>query len=94
MKTFERYFIDDKELQKENKNPFYIFAQKEEVCDQIFKEFGIDPEKGHIICGHIPVKFKSGESPIKANGKLLIIDRRIIEIISKNNWNCRIYIDL
>lgn len=74
MKTFERYFIDDKELQKENKNPFYIFAQKEEVCDKIFKEFGIDPEKGHIICGHIPVKFKSGESPIKANGKLLIID--------------------
>lgn len=74
MRTFERYFIDDKELQKENKNPFYIFAQKEEVCDQIFKEFGMDPEKAHIICGHIPVKFKSGESPIKANGKLLIID--------------------
>lgn len=74
MKTFERYFIDNKELQKENKNPFYIFAQKEEVCDKILKEFEIDPEKGHIICGHIPVKFKSGESPIKANGKLLIID--------------------
>ncbi len=74
MKTFERYFIDDKELQKENKNPFYIFAQNEEICDKLLKEFGIDPEKGHIICGHIPVKFKSGESPIKANGKLLIID--------------------
>ncbi len=74
MKTFERYFIDDKELQKENKNPFYIFAQNEEICDKLLKEFGINPEKGHIICGHIPVKFKSGESPIKANGKLLIID--------------------
>lgn len=74
MKTFERYFIDDKELHKENKNPFYTLAQKEEVCDKIFEEFGIEKEKGHIICGHIPVKFKSGESPIKANGKLLIID--------------------
>ena len=74
MKTFERYFVDDKELHKENKNPFYIFAQNEEVCDTLLGEFGIEKDKGHIICGHIPVKFKSGESPIKANGKLLIID--------------------
>lgn len=74
MKTFERYFIDDKELHKENKNPFYNLALKEEVCDEIFSEFNIDKKNGHIICGHIPVKFKSGESPIKANGKLLIID--------------------
>ena len=74
MRTFERYFIDDKELHKENKNPFYIFAQNEEVCDTLLGEFGIEKDKGHIICGHIPVKFKSGESPIKANGKLLIID--------------------
>ena len=74
MKTFERYFIDDKELHKENKNPFYKFAQNEDVCNEILKESDIDEEVGHIICGHIPVKFKSGESPIKANGKLLIID--------------------
>lgn len=74
MKTFERYFVDDKELHTENKNPFYIFAQNEEVCDTLLGEFGIEKDKGHIICGHIPVKFKSGESPIKANGKLLIID--------------------
>jgi len=74
MKTFERYFVDDKELHKENKNPFYIFAQNEEVCDTLLGEFGIEKDKGHIICGHIPVKFKSGESPIKANGKILIID--------------------
>lgn len=74
MKTFERYFIDDKELHKENKNPFYNLALNEEVCDKILKEFDIDKEVGHIICGHIPVKFKSGESPVKANGKLLIID--------------------
>lgn len=74
MKTFERYFVDDKELHKENKNPFYIFTQNEEVCDTLLGEFGIEKDKGHIICGHIPVKFKSGESPIKANGKILIID--------------------
>lgn len=74
MRTFERYFIDDKELHKENKNPFYVFAQNEEVCNKLLCEFEIEKDKGHIICGHIPVKFKSGESPIKANGKLLIID--------------------
>ena len=74
MRTFERYFIDNKELHKENKNPFYTLALDEAVCDEILKEFNIDKNIGHIICGHIPVKFKSGESPIKANGKLLIID--------------------
>ena len=74
MKTFERYFIDDKELHKENKNPFYNLTLNEEVCDEILSEFNIDKNVGHIICGHIPVKFKSGESPVKANGKLLIID--------------------
>ena len=74
MKTFERYFIDDKETWKEIKNPFYKFAQDEEVCKKILKEFGINENNGHIICGHMPVKFKEGENPIKASGKLLMID--------------------
>lgn len=74
MKTFERYFINDKELAKENKNAFYKFAQNEQYCENVLKEFGLSGENSHIICGHIPVKFKAGESPIKANGKLLIID--------------------
>lgn len=74
MKTFERYFIEDENTWKENKNPFYTFSKDEEYCTKILKEFGIDEEKGHIICGHIPVKFKAGESPIRANGKMLIID--------------------
>ena len=74
MKTFERYFLEDKNLRKEIKNPFYEFAQDEKVCKNILKEFGINEEEGRIIGGHMPVKLKDGESPIKANGKLLIID--------------------
>ena len=74
MKTFERYFINDDELKKENKNSFYKFVEQEEYCEKVFEEFGLNQENSHIICGHIPVKFKAGESPIKANGKMLIID--------------------
>ena len=74
MKTFERYYLEDKETWEEIKNPFYNFENDESISIKVLKEFGIDPSKGHIICGHIPVKFKAGESPIKANGKLFIID--------------------
>lgn len=74
MKTFERYFIDDKDAWKEIKNPFYTFSQDENVCKKILKEFEINENIGHIICGHMPVKFKEGENPIKASGKLLMID--------------------
>lgn len=74
MKTFERYFVEDESTWKENKNPFYVFSKDEECCIKILREFGLDENKAHIICGHIPVKFKAGESPIKANGKMLIID--------------------
>lgn len=74
MKTFERYFIKDEEVKKENKNSFYKFVEQEEYCEKVFEEFSLNKENSHIICGHIPVKFKAGESPIKANGKMLIID--------------------
>ena len=74
MKTFERYFIDDKKTHKEIKNPYHKLINDEEVCDKIFEEFGLNPKTSHIINGHIPVKVKEGESPVKANGKLLIID--------------------
>ena len=74
MKTFERYFIEDKALREEEKNAFYTFSQNEEQCIKILEEFGINKDTGHIISGHVPVKLKKGESPIKANGKLLIID--------------------
>ena len=74
MKTFERYFIDDKSTHKEIKNPYHKLINDEKICDKIFEEFGLNPRTSHIINGHIPVKVKEGESPIKANGKLLIID--------------------
>lgn len=72
--TFERYFLSDEEIRKEYKNAYYQLVQQEEYCDKIFREFGLDEKISHIINGHIPVKEKDGESPIKANGKLLVID--------------------
>lgn len=74
MTTFERYFVDDKETHKEKKSPYFKLEDSEKMCNIIFEEFGLNPECSHIINGHVPVKFKNGESPIKANGKLLVID--------------------
>ena len=75
--TFERYFVEEKETHKEEKNPYITLIENEEICDKILKEFGLETKNSHIINGHVPVKEKDGESPIKANGKLLVIDRRI-----------------
>lgn len=74
MRTFERYYLNEKEMWEEIKNPFYNFENDEKISEKILEEFQLDKKTGHIICGHIPVKFKAGESPIKANGKLFIID--------------------
>ena len=74
MATFERYFIEDKELHKEDKGHYYTLRNKEEICQMILEEFGIEGPHGHIINGHVPVKIIKGEQPIKANGKLLVID--------------------
>ncbi len=75
--TFERYFVEEKETHKEEKNPYFTLIENEEICDKVLKEFGLETKNSHIINGHVPVKEKDGESPIKANGKLLVIDRRI-----------------
>lgn len=72
--TFERYFIDDKETHKENKNSYYTLINKEEICNKILENFEQNIEEGHIINGHVPVKAKDGESPVKAGGKLIVID--------------------
>lgn len=72
--TFERYFIDDKEIHKEKKNPYYTLINQEEICNKILNNFETDIEEGHIINGHVPVKAKDGESPVKAGGKLIVID--------------------
>ena len=74
MTTFERYFIADKTTHQEPKNPYYRLLEKEEVVNCILEEFGLEGAEAHIINGHIPVEAKKGESPIKCNGKLLIID--------------------
>ncbi|AGY54704.1 Fructose-1,6-bisphosphatase class 3 [Bacteroidales bacterium CF] len=74
MATFERYFIADKETHKENKGHYYHLKDNREICEKILEEFGIRDEHSHIINGHIPVKTTKGESPIKAEGKLLVID--------------------
>ncbi len=74
MTTFERYFIADKTMHTEPKNPYYVLLEKEEVVNAILSEFGLYGEEAHIINGHIPIEAKKGESPVKCNGKLLIID--------------------
>ena len=74
MTTFERYFIKDKETHRERKNPYYHLRENEEICHKILTEFDLNPDQGHIINGHTPVKEIDGESPIKANGKVLVID--------------------
>ncbi|MCM3655177.1 fructose-1,6-bisphosphatase [Metabacillus litoralis] len=74
MTTFERYFIKDKKTHKERKNPYYHLREEEEICRQILVEFDLDPDQGHIINGHTPVKEINGENPIKANGKMIVID--------------------
>ena len=74
MKTFERYFIDDKSTHKEELNPYYSYWDDEWRCFELIKEFGVHDEFAHIINGHVPVRAKSGENPLKAGGKLIVID--------------------
>ena len=74
MTTFERYFIEDKKTHIEIKNSYYRLRDDARSAEKILTEFGLDPKISHIVSGHVPVKRKDGESPIKADGKLLVID--------------------
>ena len=74
MATFERYFVKNKDLHKEDKGAYYNMRDNEQVCDMILDEFNVKGEHRHLITGHVPVKTKKGERPIKANGKLIVID--------------------
>lgn len=74
MATFERYFLDDKLAHKEESNMYYKLRDDMNTSIKILKEFGLDPDKSHIINGHVPVKVTKGESPVKAGGKLFVID--------------------
>ncbi len=74
MATFERYLLDDKEVQKEPKGWYYILRDDAAVCDGILDEFGVKGSHRHIINGHVPVRVGKGETPIKADGRLMVID--------------------
>jgi len=74
MATFERFFIEEKITHKEKSDPYYELNNKREICEKILREFDLDVTSAHILNGHVPVKIKDGESPIKGEGLLYIID--------------------
>ncbi len=74
MATFERYFIAEKETHHEEKGAYFRLRDNEEVCDRILDAFGVTGDNRHIINGHVPVHASKGENPIKANGRLMVID--------------------
>ena len=73
-RTFERAFTDDKDVQREPADAYYDLIDDESICDKILTEFELDAERGHIVNGHVPVRVRKGETPIKAGGKALLID--------------------
>lgn len=83
MTTFERCFIADKKTHKEHTVPYYRMINDQAVCEKILHEFGCDLPSSKVLNGHVPVKLKDGESPIKGNGKLLIIDGGISKAYQK-----------
>jgi fructose-1,6-bisphosphatase-3 len=74
MATFERYFLDDEEMKKEPKNAYYTLINKPEIADKILADFGLSGPGTHIINGHVPVHRMRGESPVKCDGKVIVID--------------------
>lgn len=74
MATFERYFLKDKNTYKEEKGYYFQLRDSEEICDRILDAFDVKGPNRHIINGHVPVHASKGENPIKANGKLMVID--------------------
>ena len=74
VKTFERTFIEDKSTWEEPKNPYYEYQSSEPVCRMMLREFGLYSENSHIINGHTPVHVNQGENPLKAHGRLIVID--------------------
>jgi fructose-1,6-bisphosphatase-3 len=74
MTTFERYFIDDKSTHIEEKGAYYTLRDRVDICEMILDEFSVSGKHRHIINGHVPVKAVKGESPIRADGRLMVID--------------------
>lgn len=80
---FEQKFIDDKDVAHEHMNSYFTISNKEEACLNILDEFGISREKGHIVNGHVPVIAKKGQRPVRANGKLFVIDGGLAKAYQK-----------
>ena len=74
MKTFERILIADESTWQEPSDPYFKYLNDPVYCKLVLEEFGLDPERGHIVNGHVPVKVRKGETPVKAGGKCIIID--------------------
>jgi fructose-1,6-bisphosphatase-3 len=83
MTTFERCFIADKKTHKEHTMPYYKLIDNKEVCEMILEEFGLNPKTSHILNGHVPVKIKDGESPVRAGGRRIVIDGGISKAYQK-----------
>ena len=83
MTTFERLFIADKSTHKEPTRPYYKLIKERAACEKILREFGLDPRTAKILNGHVPVKIKDGESPIKGGGLLYVIDGGISKAYQK-----------
>nr|MDJ0668180.1 fructose-bisphosphatase class III [Desulfobacterales bacterium] len=83
MATFERYFIEDPSTHKEPRNIYYTLRDDEGTIRRILEAFGLDPDAGHVINGHVPVIVKKKESPLKAGGKLIVIDGGFSKVYQK-----------
>ncbi len=73
-KTFERAMLSDESTWKEPSDAYFRLIDEEETCEAVLQEFGLNPKRGHIINGHVPVKVRKGESPVKAGGRAIVID--------------------
>ncbi len=83
MTTFERLFIADKETHREKKSPYFTLIERQDVAELILEDFGLDPKTGMVLNGHVPVKYKDGENPVKGGGKLIVIDGGISKAYQK-----------
>ncbi|HEX8910711.1 MAG TPA: fructose-bisphosphatase class III [Humisphaera sp.] len=84
--TFERDFVADKHTHEETKDPYFALIHDPAFCDKVMREFGVDPARGLIVNGHVPVKIEKGESPIKRSGKAITIDGAFSEAYGDHGY--------
>jgi len=84
--TLERDFIADKHPHEEHKNPYFALIHERQFCEKVLREFGVDPNRGLIVNGHVPVKIEKGESPLKRSGKAITIDGAFSEAYGDHGY--------